>query len=171
MAQKDHERICVERFLEAIGNVPTLIEDSETPDFRVRFGEEVVGIEVTKALHLGKRGKDSSQAQASLATNVMNQARDLYAANGAPPLHVTAAFLSHTPLSGSRVPELSRAVAALRKARQRALCFRYLTEYCVAVPAARSNSARGMSSAKTTPRAASVRLESNKPRRALPGLH
>jgi hypothetical protein len=111
MAQKDHKRICVQRFLEAIGKVPTLIEDSEAPDFRVRFGDEVVGIEVTKALHFGERGKDSPQAQASLAAKVMNQARDVYAATGAPPLHVTATVLSHTPLSGSRVPELSKAVA------------------------------------------------------------
>jgi hypothetical protein len=111
MAKKDHEWICVQRFLEAIGKVPTLIEDSEAPDFRVRFGEEVVGIEVTNALHLGERGKDFPQAQASLAAKVMNQARDLYGASGAPPLHVTAALLSHMPLSAGRVPELSRAVA------------------------------------------------------------
>jgi len=111
MAQKDHERICVQRFLEAIGKVPTLIEDSEAPDFRVRFGDEVVGIEVTKALRFGERGKDTPQAQASLAARVMNQARNLYDATAAPPLHVTAAFLDHTPLSGGRVAELSRAVA------------------------------------------------------------
>lgn len=111
MAQKDHERICVQRFLEAIGKVPTLIEESEEPDFRVRFGDEVVGIEVTKALRFGERGKDTPQAQASLAARVLNQARHLYDATGAPPLHVTAAFLDHTPLSGGRVAELSRAVA------------------------------------------------------------
>ncbi len=111
MAQKDHERICVERFFVSIGRVPTLIEDSEARDFRVRFGEEVVGIEVTKALRLGELGKDSPQAQASLATKVMNRARKLYDANGTPPLHVTAAFLSQTPLSLGRVPELSRAIA------------------------------------------------------------
>jgi hypothetical protein len=111
MDQKRHERICVERFLEAIGKVPALIEDSEAPDFRVRFGEEVVGIEVTKALRSGELGKDSPQAQASLATRAMNRARNLYDATGAPPLHVTAAFLSHTPLSLGRVPELSRAIA------------------------------------------------------------
>ncbi len=29
MVEKDHERICVERFLAGIGSVPTLIEDSE----------------------------------------------------------------------------------------------------------------------------------------------
>ena len=46
MALKDHERICVERFLEAIGKASTLIEDSEAPDFKVRFGEEVVGIRI-----------------------------------------------------------------------------------------------------------------------------
>ncbi len=40
MARKDHERICVERFLEAIGMVPTLIEDSEAPDFRVLAGAQ-----------------------------------------------------------------------------------------------------------------------------------
>ncbi len=111
MAQKDHERICVQRFLEAIGKVPTLIEDSEAPDFRVSFDEALVGIEVTKALRFGERGKDTPQAQASLAARVMHQARDLYDATGAPPLHVTAAFLDHTPLSGGRVTELSRAVA------------------------------------------------------------
>jgi hypothetical protein len=115
MAQKDHERICVERFLAAIGKVPTLIEDSEAPDFKVRFGEEVVGIEVTKALRFGELGKDSPQAQASLATRVMNRARSLYGATGAPPLHVTAAFLSHTPLSLGRVPELSRTIADFLK--------------------------------------------------------
>jgi hypothetical protein len=111
VAQKDHERTCVQRFLEAIGKVPTFIEESEAPDFRVRFEGEVVGIEVTKALPSGERGKDSPQAQASLAARVMNQARDFYDATGAPPLHVTAAFLDHTPLSGGRVAEISRAVA------------------------------------------------------------
>ncbi len=111
MAQKDHEWICVQRFLEAIGKVPTLIEDSEAPDFRVHFGDEVVGIEVTKALRSGERGKESPQAQASLAARVMNQARNFYDATGAPPLHVTAAFLDHTPLSGGRVAELPRAIA------------------------------------------------------------
>ena len=116
MAQKDRERICVERFLKAIGKVPTLIEDSEAPDFRVRFGEEVVGIEVTKALSFGELGKDSPQAQASLATKVMNRARNVYDATGAPPLHLTAAFLGHTPLSLGRVPELSRVTAEFLQA-------------------------------------------------------
>jgi len=111
MDQKIHEQICVERFLETIGKVPTLIEASEAPDFRVRFGEEAVGIEVTKALRFGERGKDTPQAQANLAAKVMNQARTIYDATGAPPLHVSAAFLGHTPISGSRVRELSRAVA------------------------------------------------------------
>jgi hypothetical protein len=111
MAQKDHERICVQRFLEGVGKVPTRIEDSEAPDFRVWFGEDLVGIEVTKTLRFGERGKDTPQAQASLAARVMQQARGLYDATGAPPLHVTAAFLGHTPLSGGRVADLSRAVA------------------------------------------------------------
>jgi hypothetical protein len=111
MIQKDHERICVQRFLEAIGKVPTLIEDSEAPDFRVRFGDDVVGIEVTKSLRFGERGKDSPQAQANLRGRVMQQAWDFYNASGAPPLHVTAAFLDRPPLSGGRLAELSRVVA------------------------------------------------------------
>ncbi len=37
MEKKGHERICVERFLKAIGRIPTLIEESEAPDFRVNF--------------------------------------------------------------------------------------------------------------------------------------
>ncbi len=77
----------------------------------MHFGVEVVGIEVTKTLPFGDRGKDSPQAQASLAFKVMAQARTLYDAAGAPPLLVTAAFLAHTPLSGGRVATLSRAVA------------------------------------------------------------
>jgi hypothetical protein len=117
MAQKDHERISVQGFLEAIGKVPTLIEDSEAPDFKVWFGEDIVGIEVTKSLRFGERGRDTPQAQASLAAKVMDQARDLYDATGAPPLHVTAAFLGHTPLSGGRVADLSRAVAELLQIR------------------------------------------------------
>jgi hypothetical protein len=120
MAQKDHERVCVQRFLEAIGKVPTRIEDFEAPDFRVRFGDDVVGIEVTKALRFGERAKHTPQAQASLAARVMQQARDRYDASGAP-LHVTAAFLDHTPLSGSRVTELSRGLAAFLQARASAL--------------------------------------------------
>lgn len=100
MAQKDHERICVQRFLEAKGKVPTLVEDSEAPDFKVWFGAALVGIEVTKALGFGERGRDTSQAQASLAAKVMNEARDLYDATGAPPLHVTAAFLNSSTQLG-----------------------------------------------------------------------
>jgi hypothetical protein len=111
MNQKDHERICVERFLKAIGKVPTLIEDSEAPDFRVMLSGEIVGIEITKALRAGERGKNTPQAQASLRTRVLNQARDLYDATGAPPLHVSAAFLDHTPISGSRMAGLSREIA------------------------------------------------------------
>jgi hypothetical protein len=111
MNQKDHERICVERFLKTIGKAPTLIEDSEAPDFRVTFGDEVVGIEVTKALRAGERGKNTPQAQASLRARVMNKARDLYDATGAPPLHVSAGFLDHTPVCGSRLAELSSEVA------------------------------------------------------------
>jgi hypothetical protein len=132
MALKDHERICVQRFLDAIAKVPTLIEDSEAPDFKVRFGEEVVGIEVTKALRVGELGKATPQAQASLAAKVMNRARNLYDATGAPPLHVTAAFLSHTPLSLGRVPELSRAIADLLQTHASGLemCQRDLIEPC-----------------------------------------
>jgi hypothetical protein len=111
MEKKEYERICVERFLQAIGKVPTLIEDSEAPDFRVRFGDELVGIEVTKALRFGELGQNTPQAQASLRARVMAQARALYDATSAPPLHVSAAFLDHPPVTGSRVPQLAEAVA------------------------------------------------------------
>ena len=96
MNQKDHERICVERFLEAIGKVPTLIEDSEAPDFRVTFGDEVVGIEVTEAsFRAGERGKNTpGPGEPACASD--EPARDLYDATGAPPLHVSAGFLDHT---------------------------------------------------------------------------
>jgi hypothetical protein len=117
MTRKEHERMCVERFLAAIGKSPTLIEDSEAPDFRVRFGEELVGIEVTRLLPSGEGGKDSPQAQASLAESVMHQARELYYAAGGPPLHVTATFLPYAPLSRGRVADLSRAIADFLRAR------------------------------------------------------
>jgi hypothetical protein len=116
MAQKDQERICVQRFLEAFGRVPTRVEDSEAPDFRVHFGDELVGIEVTRLLPFGERGKESPQAQSSLRAKVMTQARSLYEATGAPPLHVTAAFLDHPPLSGIRVTSLSAAIAEFLRA-------------------------------------------------------
>ena len=77
MEKKEQERICVERFLKAIGKAPAQIEDAEAPDFRVHFDSEAVGIEVTKSLRFGERGPNTPQAQASLAAKGMNQARSL----------------------------------------------------------------------------------------------
>jgi hypothetical protein len=111
MEKKQYERICVERFLKAIGRVPTLIEDSEAPDFRVHFNDELVGIEVTKALGFGERGQNTPQAQASLRARVLTKARVFYDSTGAPPLHVSAGFRDDTPITGSRVSQLAKAIA------------------------------------------------------------
>ena len=43
-------------FLAALGMVPTRVEDSEAPDFLVHFGDELVGIEITKSLRFGDGG-------------------------------------------------------------------------------------------------------------------
>jgi hypothetical protein len=113
LAQKDHERICLDRFFKAFGKLPTLVEETEAPDFLVHFGTELVGVEVTRLLPSGERGKDSPRGQASLRAKVMTQARSLYEAKGAPPLHVSAAFRTDSPLSGARVADLSAAIAKL----------------------------------------------------------
>ena len=90
---------------------------SESPDFLIRFGEQVVGVEVTRLLPPGELGKGTPQAQAALRKRVMREAQTAYTATGSPPLHVSAIFLDHAPLSGGRVAELATGVAKLLVAR------------------------------------------------------
>ena len=111
MTKKEHERICLDRFLEVIGKPVTSVTESEHPDFLIRFGQEAVGIEVTRLLPAGERGKDSPGAEMALRERVMRKAQEVYMALGGPPLHVSAIFLEHVPLSVGRVAELASAVA------------------------------------------------------------
>ena len=110
MEKKEHERLCVKHFLKAIGKTPTLIEESEAPDFRVHFSTQTVGIEVTKALQFGERGPDSPQAQASLAAKVIQQAGSLYDATGTAAARIGGVCQS-LPLSLGRVAALAKEIA------------------------------------------------------------
>lgn len=111
MSRKRIERICLDRLLEGIGQSPIHVQESESPDFLVQFEEPLVGVEVTRSLPPGNSGNSPPQEQAALRARVMSQARALYEAADGVPLHVSAGFLDHTPLSVGRVRDLAREVA------------------------------------------------------------
>lgn len=111
VAEKRLERICLDRLLEATTRSPTHVEEREAPDFLVRFEGALVGVEVTRSLPAREPGKPLPQEQASLRNRVMSRARALYEAAGGFPLHVSAGFLDHAPLSAGRVGSLARELA------------------------------------------------------------
>ena len=116
MAGKRLERLSLDRFLEATKQATTQVEESEAPDFLVSLGGKIVGVEVTRSLPMREPGKPLPQEQASLRDRVMSRARALYEAAGGVPLHVSAGFLDHAPLSAGRVGGLAREVAEYLRA-------------------------------------------------------
>jgi hypothetical protein len=112
LIKKEFERVCLDRFLKAIGESPELVEQDERPDFKLWFGERLVGVEVTQSLPARQPGKRLPQEQASLRGQVMELARKYYyAAEDTHLLHVSASFLDHRPFPKSRVDRLARDIA------------------------------------------------------------
>jgi hypothetical protein len=113
MTNKEYERICLDRFLGAIERTPDRVEAPKppAPDFLIWFRNELIGVEVTQLLPANKGRHDTPQRQASLRQRVMDLARKFYDEKEAHPLHVSADFLDHVPLSDCRVPVLARSMA------------------------------------------------------------
>jgi len=90
--KKEQERFFLERFLEQIGVVPTLIVDREGPDFLIELEGRNIGIEVTH-LHIRDTAEGPlAQAVESVTTRIVVEARQLYTASGAPPAQATVIF-------------------------------------------------------------------------------
>ncbi len=72
MAHKALERIRLDQFVEAMDLHPDSVEECEPPDFILRFGANLIGVEVTDSLPKRESGKILPQEQASLRDRVMS---------------------------------------------------------------------------------------------------
>lgn len=115
--KKQHERFILEQFFRAANLNGDIVNDrSEAPDFIVKFGHELVGIEVTELYVI--RGDDAGnlQAQESLARRIVSKAQQLYTSCGLQCAHVSVHFASRTDLRNLNRDEVAAALCAFVKA-------------------------------------------------------
>jgi hypothetical protein len=113
MNEKEYERICLDRFLGEIKIIPDSVEAPKppAPDFLIRFGSDVIGVEVTRLLPDSKGKRDTPQRQNSLRRRAMDLARDSYYEKNGHPLHVSAHFIGSISLEDNQLPGLAARLA------------------------------------------------------------
>lgn len=86
-------------------------DDCESPDFIVRDGGQVLGIEVTEFAYPEQPGYPNTREQSSLRSRVIQDAYHLYTRLDGPPLHVSVTFSDYRTLTKRRAPELAEELA------------------------------------------------------------
>lgn len=95
--KKKAERFFLERFVEASGLAVEIEDEREEPDFLVRFGGRIVGVEVTR-VYISDEGNRLPQAQESISDRIVSRARRMYESIGGWPAHVSVCFASRQDL-------------------------------------------------------------------------
>lgn len=90
--QKQRERFLLERFIAVSKLDAQIIDERETPDFIVRIGEALVGVEVTELFISHNVRGSTPQAQESISSQIVAKAQHLYQVAGGSPAHVTVCF-------------------------------------------------------------------------------
>ena len=116
--KRQHERFVLEQFLRAADLQGEIVDDrSEAPDFIVKFGHELVGIEMTELFVRGGSDARNLQAQESLAHRIVSNAKRLYESSGAQHAHVSVHFAPRADLRSLNRDETAAALSAFVKAR------------------------------------------------------
>ena len=111
--KKQYERFLLEQFLEAENLLGEIVDDqSEAPDFIVRFERELVGIEISELFTRDGSRVDNLQAQESLAQRIVSNAQRLYASTGAPHAHVSVHFAPGVDLRRLNRDDTAAAISA-----------------------------------------------------------
>lgn len=115
--KKQHERFVLEQFFKAANIQGQIVEDrSEAPDFIVKFGHQLVGIEITELFVTGGSDARNLQAQESLAHRIVSNAKRLYESCGAQHAHVSVHFAPRADLRSLNRDETAAALAAFVQA-------------------------------------------------------
>lgn len=114
--KKQHERFILGQFFNAANLRGEIVDDrSEAPDFIVKFGNELVGIEMTELFVSDGSNAANLQTQESLAQRIVLNAQRLYVASGARPAHVSVHFAPRVDLRSVNRDEIAAALCALVK--------------------------------------------------------
>lgn len=117
VVKKRHERFVLEQFLKAANFQVEIVDDrSEAPDFIVKFGNELVGIEITELFVTDGSDARNLQAQESLAHRIVSNAKRLYEFSGAQHAHVSVHFAPRADLRSLNRNETAAALAAFVRA-------------------------------------------------------
>ena len=90
--QKQRERFLLEEFIEVSRIDAQIVEEREAPDFVVRTGVALVGVEVTELFISHEMHGNTPQAHEAISSQIATKAQHLYQASGGPPAHVTVCF-------------------------------------------------------------------------------
>jgi hypothetical protein len=90
--QKHRERFLLERFLENAGLLAEILEEREAPDFIIRSEGRSIGVELTEMFISHGTTDNPKQAQESVSTRIVSQAREIYVGSGGQPAHVSIGF-------------------------------------------------------------------------------
>jgi hypothetical protein len=94
-----------------------IVDDrSEAPDFIVKFGHGLVGIEVTELFVKGGSEARTPQAHESLAQRIVSKAHRLYQSAGAQPAHVSVHFDPRADLRRLKRDQTATELSALVRA-------------------------------------------------------
>jgi len=90
--QKPRERFLLEEFIKVSSIDAQIVEEREAPDFVVRTGGALVGVEVTEIFISHETHGNTPQAHEAISSQIATKAQHLYQASGGPPAHVTFCF-------------------------------------------------------------------------------
>jgi len=90
--QKQHERFLLEEFIGVSRIDAQIVEEREAPDFVVRTGGTLIGVEVAELFISHETHGNTPQAHETISTQIATKAQHLYQASGGPPAHVTVCF-------------------------------------------------------------------------------
>ena len=116
MRPKDRERLLIQRAVRLrpdlfIGDLD--LEDRESPDFMLRDGESLTGIELTRFTSPRPEGEPVPDEQHSLRLKALKLARERCLKGHAPPMSVQAIFKRSPPLAFPRVPSLAEEITEI----------------------------------------------------------
>ncbi len=90
--RKQQERFLLEAFIKVSKIDAQIVEEREAPDFIVRTGGALVGVEVTELFISHERQGNTPQANEAVSSRIAIKAQRLYQASGGSPAHVTVCF-------------------------------------------------------------------------------
>ncbi len=90
--KKQRERFLLSHFVEVAQLQAAIVEETEAPDFIVRFENRRIGVELTDIFISHEVAGNSAQVQESISQRIVARARNLYEAAGMQPAHVSVGF-------------------------------------------------------------------------------